>query len=169
MKSNRLRWTSLITITSAAIAIAVVRTGARPAPPQETAAINYVKVNGFHSTGKPAATLTSVYAHLFGTTQAIHPNTVGFPRDRMNDEMAKRLLCIRNLGAIMLFPPDLDGRGYDRRATLYSTVQSLSDVELAVSPECIAKLELQFPDLVVIVADPPAKQLVADETGDVTN
>lgn len=61
----------------------------------------------------------------------------------------------------MLFPDDPDGRGCDTLATAVSTIDNFSDLHLVASPAALARLEQQYPNLIILVADRPENNAVA--------
>ncbi|MEP3478455.1 MAG: hypothetical protein ABJZ55_04350 [Fuerstiella sp.] len=132
-------------------------------PSAEAAAILHVELNGFCTGGDSLSAISSVADQITGAPVTVRPKTVGFPRDRMDDEMVGRLLSIHGLGAIMLFPPDTDNRGYDTLATSISTLDTLRDLDLPASAKSLTKLEQQHPKLIFLAADRPGTNVATDQ------
>lgn len=156
----RRRWRIRLIIVLALGVIACFGTAwyhSRSVPAAETSALQYVRLNGYvsHRSYSTRSFLPSLSSLFFDPSVYIESApTVGIPRDRMNNAMAHQLLGIRQLDAVILYPPDPDGSGYDSNARSFSVISSFRDVDdLELSEESIAAMERQFPELVIYRAE----------------
>lgn len=152
------RWIPGALIAVPLMSVAVIAVILRPSavPPAEVAAIAYVEQNGFCTGGQSLPAFSALFARATGQPAVVRPRTVGFPRNRLDDDMVEHLMSIRDLGAVMLFPPDIAGRGYDTDATSVSTLDAFSDIEVAASSESLTRLQQQHPGLLILVANRPS-------------
>ena len=133
----------------------------------EETALMYASIYGNASRWHQSTLITDLLSQLIPNAgfKGKPSACIALPRNRLDDVMAKRLLDIRNLTSIQLYPPDPNFTGLDFSATSRSFVTSLRELFLPLSDESIRALEERFPGLDIQVyehSDPVAQ-------GDVTS
>lgn len=148
----------LIAAFAAVSAAIVIRQRTLSARAAEKYAMEFVLMDGgYVSNGYTSSRLGSLFAPFGGAAIGRTPQrSVAFPIDRMTDDVAKSLVDIRDLYAIILYPPDPDGSGVDFAATTMRNCASLRELDLPLSEKGIAILQERCPDLIIQVASRPA-------------
>ena len=148
---------SVLVVAALLLVLMLIRWNTRAARMAEDVALDFVRMSGYTSEGYASSPWRGLLGPLSATTSlgTTPLRTAAFPANRMTDAMANHLVNIRDLDSIVLYPPDVDGRGVDFAATTFTPAQSLGDLDLPLSERGLVIIEERLPNLRIQVASRP--------------